>query len=58
MTLAQSISYIRRELVVAKHLAYCMADPGVRAAGLRRVWAAVRIARRLRLDHVVTGVSL
>ena len=47
MTCQQSIQHIRHEVTVGKHLAFCMADAGVRAEGMRRINAARRIARRL-----------
>jgi hypothetical protein len=50
MKLPDCIRYIRSQIIAGKHLHNCFADSNVRATGWRKIQAARRIERRLKLN--------
>ena len=52
MSTRNAIRHIRKELALGDHLYQCFADTSIRRLGWRRIQAARRIARRLKLQNL------
>lgn len=52
MPLEKIIRHIRHEITVGSHFHECFADEAVRREGWKRICAARRISRRLKLGNI------
>jgi len=48
----RALQHIRKETIAGRHLYECFADSKIRQIGWKRIQAARRIARRLKLENI------